>query len=315
MQFQPVGVEQPQKTLQEGAVSARALKFGAIVLMSIGLMAQVQITPLPVTNDEWEKPFPPVHVIANVYYVGTYDLGCFLITTDEGHILINTGVASSVPMIRENVTALGFDFNDIKILTATHAHHDHVAGLAEIKRMTGAEMYMHEADAPVVSSGGNDDYRYPDGRGYIYEPIEVDHLLKDGDTIELGGVVLTAHHHPGHTKGATSFSLTVEENGQSYDVLIANMGSVNASVNLAHMPGYPEIADDYRRTFEAQEALNPDIWLASHASQFGLHEKYTPGMAYDPNRFVDPDGWHAKVAEYEALYEERLVTDAEKPLE
>jgi metallo-beta-lactamase class B len=296
-------------------MKARAWRLGAIVLMAAGLMAQMQITPLPVTNNEWEVPFPPVHIVGNVYYVGTHELAAYLITTDEGHILINTGVASSVPMIQENIAALGFDFDDIEVITATHAHHDHVAGLGEIQRLTGAEMYMQEADVPVIVSGGNDDYRYPDGRGYIYEPIEVQHILQDGDTIELGGVVLTAHHHPGHTKGATSFSLTVEENGRDYNVLIANMGSVNAGVNLTYMPGYPEIAEDYRRTFEAQQALNPDIWLASHAAQFGLHEKYAPGMAYDPNRFVDPEGWHAKVAEYEAAYEERLVTDADRPRE
>jgi len=276
------------------------------------LMAQVQVTPLPVTNDEWERPFPPVHVVGNV---GTYDLAAYLVTTDDGHILINSGVASSVQMIRDNIVELGFEFDDIAVITATHAHHDHVAGLGEIKRLTGAEMYMHEADVPVVVSGGNDDYRYPDGRGYIYEPVPVDHVLQDGDKITLGGVELTAHHHPGHTKGATSFTLTVAEAGREYDVIIANMGSVNASVNLAHMPGYPDIVADYRKTFASQDALNPDIWLASHAGQFGLHEKYTPGMAYDPTRFVDPDGWHASVDEYVEAFELRLVEDAQRPVE
>ena len=290
-------------------MKSRSLIAGALVLAAIGLGAQTDLQPLTVTNEDWERPFAPLRIVGNLYYVGTYDLASFLITTPEGHILINSGVASSVPMIRSNIERLGFDMADVKIITTTHAHWDHVAGLGEIKRLTGAQMQAHAADAVLLESGGNDDYRYSEGRGLIFEPVAVDRQLTNGDTIELGGVELTVYHHPGHTKGATSFSFTVEEGGRSYDVLIANMGSVNASVNLAHMPGYPNIAEDYAATFASQKRLTPDIWTASHAGQFGLHEKYTPGDTYDPDRFVDPEGYRAKVEEYERLYIERLARE------
>jgi metallo-beta-lactamase class B len=282
------------------------LAFLALSVQAV--VAQVQVTPLPVTNEEWEQPYEGFRVVGNLYHVGTYDLSAFLITTDEGHILINSGVASSVAMIRQNIEDLGFNFEDIKIITATHAHHDHVAGLGEIQDLTGAETYFHEFEVPVVTTGGNDDYRYPN-RGVIYEPIEVDHVLTDGSTIELGGVVLTVHHHPGHTRGAVSFTYDVEEGGETYHVLIANMGSVNQSTNFANMPGFPDVAEAYAKTFASQKAMNPDIWVASHAGHFALHEKRQPGDAYDPQRFYDPEGWHEEVNRYEALYLERLAAD------
>ena len=107
--------------------------------------------------------------------------------------------------------------------------------------------------------------------------------------------------------------MEVEEGGRSYDVILANMGTVNANVNLSYMPGYPEIVADYEATFADQKAMNPDIWLASHAGQFNMHDKYQPGMAYSPDNFLDPEGWHTKVAEYEAAFRARIISDADKP--
>ncbi len=289
------------------------LLVGAVLLASVGLTAQAQYPEPNVTNPDRIAPYPPVRIVGNLYYVGTRDLASYLITTDAGHILINSGYANSVPIIRDNVESLGFDFEDIEIISTAHAHNDHVGGLGEIKRLTGAETHMHEGDLPILVSGGDDDYRYPGGRGALFEPIEVDRVLQAGDTIELGGTVLTVHLHAGHTKGAISFALTIEEEGTSYDVLIANMGTVNDSVNLTYMPGYPEIVAEYERTFAAQKAMNPDIWVASHAGQFDMHDKYQPGMEYNPQNFYDPEGWHRKVAEYEVAFRERIISDADKP--
>jgi metallo-beta-lactamase class B len=283
------------------------------LLLSLGTTVQAQIPEPNVTNPDRIMAYPPIRVIGNLYYVGTRDLASFLITTDEGHILINSGYASSALMIRDSIETLGFDINDIEIITTAHAHNDHVGGLAELKHVSGAETYMHEADVPILVSGGDDDYRYPGGRGLLFEPIAVDHMINDGDTIELGGTVLTVHLHAGHTKGAISFSMVVEEGGRSYDVLLANMGTVNDNVNLTYMPGYPEIVDDYENTFASQKAMNPDIWLASHAGQFNMHDKYQPGMAYSPGNFLNPEGWHVKVADYEAAFRARIISDADKP--
>lgn len=260
-------------------------------------------------NDNWRRPYPAFKLIGNVYWVGTYDLSTYLITTDAGHILLNTGFVETVPEIKKGVEQLGFDFADVEILTATHAHGDHVAGLAELKRQTGAQLMMSEADAVLLENGGISDFRFGDGRTPSFEAVEVDRRLGDGDEIELGGVTLTAHHHPGHTKGATSFTLTVREGGRDYRVGIINMGGINAGVTVSGMPSYPTIADDYARTFAAQKALQLDVFLASHAAQFGMHEKYKPGDAYDPNRFVDPQGYRAAVERLEKLYLEQLARE------
>jgi metallo-beta-lactamase class B len=260
-------------------------------------------------NAEWRQPFPPFKLIGNVYWVGTYDLSTYLVTTDAGHILVNTGFEDTVPLIVAGVEQLGFKLADVKILTATHAHGDHVAGLAELKRLTGAQLLMSEADAALLEDGGISDFRFGDPRNPSFEAVPVDRRLKDQDTIVLGGVTVTAHHHPGHTKGATSFTLTVREGGRDYRVVIANMGSINPGVTVNGMPKYPTIGDDYARTFAAQKALPVDVFLASHAGQFGMHDKYKPGDAYDPNRFVDPQGYRAAVERLEGIYREQLARE------
>jgi metallo-beta-lactamase class B len=260
-------------------------------------------------NPDWTRAIPPIRLIGNVYWVGTYDLSTYLITTDEGHILINTGFAETVPQITAGIEQLGFDVDDVEILLATHAHVDHVAGLAELKRLTGGQMWMSELDAVLLEDGGKSDFRFGDGVNMSFEPVKVDRRLKDQDTIALGGVTLTAHHHPGHTKGATSYTLTVREGGRDYRVIIANLGGINPGVTVSGMPKYPTIAEDYARTFAAQKKLPVDVFLASHAAQFGLHAKYRPGDAYDPNRFVDPQGYLAAVERLEKIYRDQLAQE------
>lgn len=260
-------------------------------------------------NQEWTKPFPPFRMIGNVYWVGTYDLSTYLITSPQGHILINSGLLQTVPQIKAGVEQLGFKLADVKIITATHGHFDHVAGLAELKRMTGARVVMSEQDSELLESGGKSDFRFGDSPGARFEPVKVDQRLKDGDKIELGSIILTAHHHPGHTKGATSFTFEVRENDKTYRVGIMNMPSINPGVRVSGMPKFPDIAQAYARTFHDQKEMRIDVWLASHASQFGMHKKYHEGDAYDPNRFVDPDGFQKAVARLEAVYRDQLANE------
>lgn len=277
------------------------------MLSMAAVAAQTTFKEPPVTNEAWTKPFPGFRVVGNVYYVGTDDLASYLITTDQGHMLINTGVGSSVPMIRASVESLGFRFGDIKLLLATHGHWDHVGGMAAIKRLTGARMLMHEADVPVLEDGGNSDFRFfPKGRGTVYEPVKVDRRLKDGDTVRLGATELTAHHHPGHTRGATSFTFTVRDGGRDYRVGIINMNGINEGVLLLKSPGYPRIVEEYAQTFARQKQIALDVFLSSHAGQFGLHDKYKAGAPYDPNRFVDPKGFRAAVERAEKNYLDQL---------
>jgi metallo-beta-lactamase class B len=277
-------------------------RFLFIALLAFPAFAQQE-------NPDWHKPFPPFRILGNIYWVGTYDLSSYLIATPDGNILINTGFPDSVPMILAGVEKMGFKFSDIKILTSTHAHSDHVAGLAEIKRLTGAKMLMCEDDVPVLETGGKADFRAADDAPMKFEPVHVDQRLKDGDKITLGGTELTVHHHPGHTKGATSFSLTVRERERDYRVLIANMDSINPGVKVSGMPKYTNIAQDYARTFHDQKEMQIDVWLSSHAAQFDLHKKYKPGDAYDPDRFVDPQGFRASVERLEKIYRDHLAQE------
>jgi metallo-beta-lactamase class B len=266
------------------------------------------------SDPDWTRPFPPFRMIGNIYWVGSYDLATYLIVTPQGNILINTGVGDTAKQIKASVEQLGFKLADTKILTATHGHFDHVAGMAELKRMTGAKLIVSEPDKELLESGGKLDFRFGDTPSARFDPVTVDSTFKDSDTITLGGTVLTAHHHPGHTKGATSFTLNVQESGKTYRVVIANMGSINPGVTVNGMPKYPGIAEDYARTFKAQKDMAIDVWLASHASQFKMHEKYKPGDAFNPDRFVDPQGFKAAVEQLEKTYRDQLARErAKKP--
>ncbi len=252
-------------------------------------------------NPEWTQPFPAHRIVANVYYVGTYDLACFLIVTPQGNILINTGVAGSAKLIGGSIESLGFKVKDTKILLTTQAHFDHVAGMAEMKRITGAKLLATDGDAPLLEDGGKSDYLFTDA-AYRFDPVKVDGRIKDGQKIVLGGTELTAFLHPGHTRGSVSYALTVSENGRTYKVLIANMGSINPGTVLVGNKKYPQIADDYARTFREQKKLECDIFLSSHAGQYDLHKKWKPGQTYSPETFVDPEGYKAAVARAEAAY-------------
>jgi len=264
-------------------------------------------------NEEWTRPFPPFRMIGNIYWVGSYDLATYLITTPEGHILINTGVGDTAQKIKASVEQLGFKTSDIKILTATHGHYDHVAGMAELKRMTGAALVISERDKELLESGGKADFRFGDTPTARFEPAKVDRTFKDGDKISLGGTTLTAHLSAGHTKGATSFTTEVREGGKTYRLGIINMGTINPGVRVSGMPTYSGITQDYARTFMAQKEMKIDVWLSSHASQFRMHEKYKPGDPYGPDRFVDPSGFLDTVRRLEKAYLDQLAKErAEK---
>ncbi len=280
----------------------KALKLASIatvLLLTHGMVHAQQAVPF---EPDWVKPFPPFRIIGNIYWVGTFDLSTYVITTPEGHILINSGLAETVPQIVQGIETLGFKMSDVKLLLATHAHFDHVAGLAELKKRTNAKIVLSRADADLFRSGGTSDFLFGNSPKAHYESAPVDRTLADGDKITLGGTTLTAHLHPGHTKGATSFTTTVRENGKTYRVGIVNMGSINEGVTVSGMPGFPDIEAAYRKTFLAQKALDIDVFLASHAAQFNLHRKYQPGDPYDPERFVDPSGYRAAVARMEASF-------------
>ncbi len=258
-----------------------------------------------IKNPDWARPYPPFRIAGNLYYVGTYDLACYFITTPQGNILINTGLASSEKQIKNNIKALGFKFADTKILLVTQAHYDHMGAMAAIKKSTGAQFMADEKEADVVKDGGNSDYALG-GHGSSFTPVIPNKLLHNGDTVRLGNMQLIMLSHPGHTKGSCSFLFTVKDELRSYKVLIANMPTIVTDSPFTALPAYPSIAADYGATLKAMKAISFDIWLASHASQFMLHTKHHPGDAYKPAAFTDQQGYDAELNELEKEYEEKL---------
>ena len=265
------------------------------------------VSPAAAQPDGWAKPFPGHRVIGNLYAVGTYDLASFLITSQDGHILINTGLEDSTSLIRENIESLGFRLEDVRILLTTQAHWDHTAALAEIKEVADAEMWATAGDAPVLEDGGFSDPHF--GGRESFAPVKVDRILTDAEVIELGETRLTVLETPGHTVGSSSYTMTVREAGRDYAVVIANMGSINAGKRLVVEPTYPGVAEDFAETFRRQKLLPVDVWVASHGSQYGLHEKYKAGQPYDPDTFVDPAGFLAEVERLERVYLEQVAAE------
>ena len=245
------------------------------------------LTALPLLAIARSGP-PPLRIVGNLYYVGDTDLAAYLIVTPKGDILINSGFEYSVNEIRDRMKSLGFHLTDIKILLSTHAHSDHVAAMATIKRLSGAKMMAIEQEAELLETGGKTDYLF--GSAGWFPPVKVDQTFRDGDKIELGGSGLTAYLTPGHTKGSTSYTMNIVENNHEYHVLIANLPNINEGTALIKNPKYPAIAADYAHTFEVLRRLPCDIYLTSHAAQFGLMAKYQPGKPYSPDAFVDPYG-------------------------
>ncbi len=257
-------------------------------------------------NPEWTQPFPPYRIAGNIYYVGSKDLASYLITNPQGDILINSNLTSSVPQIRKSVERLGFHFSDIKILLISHAHYDHCAGSALIKRLTHAKYMVMDADVPVVESGGKSDFQYGHSAGSLFPPTKIDRVLHDGDEVRLGDVVLVAHLTPGHTKGCTTWTMKVKDGGKTYNVVIVGSPNVNPGYTLVSNTQYPQIAQDYEKTFRVLNGLPCDIFLGAHGGYYGMVEKYAQIKKGAANPFVDPAGYKAYVADREAAFEAEL---------
>ena len=244
----------------------------------------------------WKRAFPPFKVVGNLYYVGTEDLACYLITGKQGHILINTGLVDSAPLIKASVEKLGFQMKDIKILLTMQAHYDHVAAMAEVQKSTGAKMFATPGDKTALESGGKID-GFGDSPAYQFAPVRVDRVLKDGETVRLGETHVKVLFHYGHTKGSASYELMAD----GKPVLLVNLPSVVQP--LVGNTAYPGIVEDYERTFAAQKKLHPGIWLAGHAGQFDMQTKLKAGS------FDDPKGYLEAVERYEKMYRERLAKE------
>jgi metallo-beta-lactamase class B len=280
----------------------RAAILSALIVWA-GLCATAQETAT--RRPDRAVPTKPFQIIGNIYYVGQTDNAepgsddaSYLITTSEGHILLDSGEEGTVPQIRENVQKLGFRLEDIKLLIHSHAHSDHVAGDALVKELApGVRLLAMEGDAEVITSGGKADF---DAERSSFKPANVDRVLKDGEQIRLGSTTLVAHLTAGHTRGCTTWTTTVDDGGQKHDVVFLCSARPTARVPLVNNARYPNISKDYLNTFRTLKTFQPSVFLASHGFFFGMVEKFKRlEQGAKPNPFIDPAGYKAYIAQAE----------------
>jgi metallo-beta-lactamase class B len=279
--------------------------FASLLLLLSASLCVGQADP---TSRAWNQPVRPFRIVGNLYYVGATEIASFLITTPQGHFLLDGGFVETAPQIERNIAQLGFKVEDVKILLNSHAHCDHAGGLAELKRKTGAKLIASGPDAELLKRGGHGDFRF--GDTLTFPPVEVDQIIGDGQSIQIGDQKLTAYLTPGHTKGNTTWTAKINDRTKSYDVVF--VGSPNTlDYRFVEKESYPGIAADFEKTFAVLKKLHCDIFLSDHGSFFSFEQKRERlARGETPNPFIDPDGYKRFVSEKEKEFQQKL--DAQK---
>jgi len=246
----------------------------------------------------WNQPVKPFKIVGNVYYVGAH-VASFYIKTPAGAIVLDGGLPETGPLIEKNIAQLGFSIKDVKFLLNSHAHYDHCGGLAQLKKRSGARMIASVRDAPILNSGH--------GQFGAFPAIHVDRVIKDGDTLQLGGVTLTAHLTPGHTKGCTTWTMPVTDSGKTYQVVF--YCSTSVVDKLVKNAAYPGIVADYERSFAVLKKMPCDVFLAPHAEFFHLEEKHQLLDTGKLDAFVDSTEMQRFVNESERSFHEQLAKE------
>lgn len=254
-------------------------------------------------NGRWNEPYEPFTVIGNIHYVGTAGVSSFLITTPEGHFLIDGILPQSVPQIAANIRAIGYDIRDVRYLLNSHAHFDHAGGLAGLQRLSGATMVASAADRPVLEAG---DISYGPSAGMRFPPIRVDRVIGDNESLSLGGVTLTAHLTPGHTEGCTSWSMDVTGADGARHTAFFHCSATVAGQSLVP-ESYPGMVAAFRSTFARVREMRADVFLGNHENFFDLDAKRERLRAGDLMAFVDANALSAFNSTLEAAFEAELV--------
>jgi metallo-beta-lactamase class B len=292
-------------TIKQFAKWTFGISLAGLLMLSIAAYSSqvLQVRLIEATGlANWQVT--PVKIADNLYYVGGYDAAAYLLTGDKGHILIDGAYADSAPLILTNIVSLGFKPADVKIILNTHGHFDHAAGIAALKRATGARLYASLAEAQLIEAGGRGDFHFNDQ--FAYEAVRVDNRLSDRETVSLGSLALMAHITPGHTKGCTSWAWATMIKGKAHAVLL------NCSISLLGAPlknnrRYPTIASDFAATFTRLESLGCDIFLMPHGTQFDASAKAKAALGGDESAFVDPIGCKAFIANGKRKFEQALA--------
>jgi metallo-beta-lactamase class B len=259
--------------------------------------------------NEWTKPMEPFKILGNVYYVGAQNIGSYLFTTPQGHILLDTGMPAMHQAVKANIEKLGFKLSDIKIMISSHAHIDHIGGHAEMKKATGAQVVALAQDAKALESGKDlSPVEY-----LPWAPVKVDRVIKDGDTVSLGGVTLKAVWTPGHTPGATTWVTTITDGGRAYNVVFPGGAGPNPGPLVVGNPKHPTLSEDTLGTFRTLRALNPDIQLPGHPGQLLMGKIDAVKSGVRPHPLLVPAGeWVKGLDAQEAAFRKRMEADVAK---
>jgi len=266
------------------------------------------------TNPTWTAPIAPFQIADNLYYVGSQELGSYLVVTPKGNILINANLATSPPQIRASIEKLGFRWTDIKILLNSQAHSDHMGGAAQVIRETHAANMVMDGDASVVETGARTDFLFPSPNILTFTPVHVDRVLHDNDTVSLGGVTLTAVKTAGHTRGCTTWTvrshLPGDPAGTLRNIVIVGGTSFWSEYHFVATPrhpvSYPGIAQDFQHTFATLQALPCDVFLGAHSGYFDMLTKLAQYPQKGPSVFIDRAGYKHFVADAQKTFDEEL---------
>jgi metallo-beta-lactamase class B len=280
-------------------LASRRVFLGLIAWLIIPAAALAQANDL---GRNMNQPVPPFHIIGSIYFVGASDIGVYLIVTPAGDILLDGGFVETAPQIEANIPKLGFKLKDVKFILNSHAHFDHAGGISEMKRVSGAKFVAMDQDVAALTAGT------------AFPAAIPDRVIHDGDAVTLGGVTMTAHLTPGHTRGCTTWTTVVRDGVKRYNVVFVGSATVLPNYKLIDRPDvpatYPGIQQDYEKTFRVLRSLPCDVFLASHGSFYSLVDKRSV-MSSNPaqNPFIDPWGYQAYILSAEAVFQRELQSE------
>lgn len=254
------------------------------------------------SQDAWRQPVAPFRIGERSWYIGTAGLSAILVKTDAGAVLIDTGLPQAGDMLLQRMRALGVEPSQLKLILHSHAHIDHIGALAQIQRATGAQVVGNAEAAVLLARGGSDDIHFSD---MLFPPVQVQRIVMDGETVELGGMRFTAHFTPAHTPGSTSWTWDDRVDGKTAHIAYADSLSA-PGYQLIDNPRYPHIVDDFRRGFATVRALPCDLLLTPHPDASG----WNPADTAAPHK--NPLSCRAYADKAEAAFDKTLAEQRAK---